>query len=166
MGSINLAGGKVNNATVKYLAATGGLRLRGVTGADTDRNVGLNLGARTSTGSGKAIGTIDLTGGHPADIKASVATLGRSTSTDQGVGNLGFDTGTIDITTINMGVSTSTGGATGNLTNNGGFLIVSNMSLANQTGTTIAGAGNLYINGTGVVIVEQQHRQDHHRRRG
>lgn len=151
--TFNLAGGKINTAAIKFLGATGGLRIRGTNGTDSDRNVTLNFGARTSSGSGQAKGSLDATGGHPVDIKAATATLGRSTSTDQGIGNIGFDTGTVDITTVNMGVTTSTGGATGSITNGGGFLIVSNMSMANQTGTTIAGTGNLYINGTGVVIV-------------
>jgi len=149
--NINLAAGKINNATIKFLGPTGGLRIRGLTGADSDRNVTMTLGNRSSSGTGNPTGNLNFIGGYPVDVKVNSITLGRSNQAGLGTGNLAFDTGTIDATTINMAISSSTGGCTGSNTVSGGFLIVSNMSLVNQTGAGVA-TGTLYVNGTGTAI--------------
>lgn len=153
VGTMNLAGGKINNATVKFLGPTGGLRLRGATGAESDRNVTMTLGNRSTSGTGTPTGTLNFIGGYPVDVKVNAITLGKSNQAGAGTGNISFDTGIFDATTINMGVTTSTGAATGNITVSGGTLIVGNLSMANQTpaGAPLA-AGNLNINAPGIVI--------------
>lgn len=151
VGTINLAAGKINNATIKFLGPTGGLRLRGVTGADSDRNVTMTLGNRGNSGSGTPTGTLNFVGGYPVDVKANSVTLGRSNQGGAGTGNLSFDTGIIDATTIAMAVTSSTGGANGNLTVSGGTLLVGNLSMVNQTSTGL-GVGNLNINAPGILV--------------
>jgi autotransporter-associated beta strand protein len=149
--NINLGAGKINTATVKFLGPTGGLRIRGFSGADSDRSVNITLGNRANSGSGTAAGTFNFIGGYPIDVKANSMTMGRSTQNGPGNGTLSFDTGIFDITTINMAVTTSNN-STANITVSGGTLIVSNMSMANQTFTGVA-VGNLNINDPGKVIV-------------
>ncbi len=150
VGTVNLAAGKVNNATIKFLGPTGGLRLRGLTGADSDRNVTMTLGNRSNSGTGTPTGLLNFLGGYPVDVKVNSVTLGRSNQAGAGTGTISFDTGVIDATTITMAISSSTGGATGNINVNGGLLIVNSISMVNQTGTTTA-TGNLTIN-QGTVI--------------
>jgi len=151
VGTVNLAAGKVNNATIKFLGPTGGLRLRGVTGDDSDRNVTMTLGNRSNSGTGTPTGVLNFLGGYPVDVKVNSVTLGRSNQAGAGTGTISFDTGVIDATTIAMAISSSTGGATGNINVSGGLLIVNSISMVNQTGATTA-TGNLTINNQGVVI--------------
>src|SRR5262249_32558030 len=132
--NINLGAGKINTATMKFFGATGGLRIRGFSGADSDRSVNITLGNRLTSGSGTAAGTFNFIGGYPIDVKANSMTMGRSAQNGPGNGTLSFDTGIFDITTINMAVTTSNN-STANITVSGGTLIVSNMSMANQTFT-------------------------------
>jgi autotransporter-associated beta strand protein len=150
--NINLSAGKVNTATLKFFGATGGLRMRGFSGADSDRNVTIVLGNRNTSGTGNPTGVMDFTGGHPVDVKVNSVTEGKSNQSGSGAGGIYIDSGTFDATTINMAVASSTGAVNSTNIVNGGFLIVSNMSLANQTSTGI-GTGNLIINNTGTVIV-------------
>jgi len=151
VGTINLAAGKINNATMKFPGTTGGLRLRGVTGADDDRNVNITLGNRSNSGSGTPTGVMDFTGGHPVDVKVNSVTVGKSNQTGAGAGGIQIDAGTFDATTINMAVASNTGAVNSTNLVNGGFLIVNNMSMANQTSTGIA-TGSLIINTPGTVI--------------
>jgi len=150
--NINLAAGKINNATMKFFGATGGVRIRGFSGADSDRNVNLTLGNRSNSGTGNPTGVMDFTGGHPVDVKVNIVTLGKSNQTGSGAGGIQIDTGVFDATTINMATASNTGAVNSTNLVNGGFLIVSNMSLANQTSTGVA-TGNLIINAPGTVII-------------
>ena len=151
VGTVNLGAGKVNTATIKFLGPTGGLRIRGVTGADSDRNVTMTLGNRSSSGTGTPTGNLTFTGGYPVDVKVSTITMARSVETGAGAGNLSFDTGTFDATTINMATNTSSGAATGTITvGASGTLIVSNLTLVAQ-GSTGAATGTLTINGGNVI---------------
>jgi fibronectin-binding autotransporter adhesin len=152
VGTINLAAGKINNATMKFLDVTGGLRIRGVTGADDDRNVTMTLGNRSNSGSGTPTGVLDFTGGHPIDVKVNTVNEGRSNQTGDGAAGIFMDAGTFDATTINMAIASNTGAVRSTNLVNGGFLIVSNLSMANQTSTGV-GTGNLIINSPGTVII-------------
>jgi fibronectin-binding autotransporter adhesin len=149
--NVTFGAGKINNGKMTFQGSTGGLRLRGLTGADNDRNVTVTLGNRSSSGTGTPTGTLDFTGGHPVDVKVNSVTMGKSNQSGAGTGNILLDAGTFDATTITMALPTSSGAATGSLTVNGGFLIVSNLSLVTQTGAG-TGNGNLTINGPGTVI--------------
>src|SRR5262249_46460981 len=90
-------------------------------------------------------------------------TLGQESSAANsgliGVGNLSFDQGTVDITTVNMAIcsgNNNTNAATGNLTvGASGTLYLNSVSLANNTvpqvagtpGTNTASTGTLFVNG-------------------
>jgi hypothetical protein len=136
--TINIANNK-GSATVSFAAPTGGLRLRGVSGADTDRAT-ITIGNRNQTGTGTTTGSF-LALGSPLDIKAATLSLGANPNTgtpgtggDFGVGNFVFDTGTVDATNVTL-ASTATvtiGSATGTLT-------------VGPNGTLIVGAGGITL---------------------
>lgn len=154
VGTVNVAAGKINSAVIKFAGATGGLRLRGVGGTDSDR-ANFTLGRRGNTGTGAINGNVILTGGHPVDILADTMTLGQSTANQGGQtvnGNLAFDAGIVDANNINLGVCSGNAGAIANgfVTVGGGTLKVANFSLVNQT-LGIA-AGTLSITNGGTVI--------------
>jgi fibronectin-binding autotransporter adhesin len=154
---------KGNSGVVQFPGSTGGLRIRGVSGADSDRAVTLTLGDRNNTGSGTTSGSL-LVAGHPVDIKATTITIGQDrsgsgSSTHAGSGTVAFDTGTIDASTINMAVSTSSGTASsatgtilvgGNGTVNGTLVIGSGgLSLGNKSGGSTGATATLTVsNGT------------------
>ncbi|HSY18671.1 MAG TPA: autotransporter-associated beta strand repeat-containing protein, partial [Candidatus Acidoferrales bacterium] len=131
--------------------ATGGLRIRGTSGANTDRAT-VVLGNRSSGGSsGTATGDL-LLNDHPVDLKLATLTLGMCNQVTpvQGIGTLQFNQGTVDATGVLMAINTTNGAATGNLTVSGGNLIVGSggISLVNQTGTgsiPVPSVGNLTL---------------------
>lgn len=155
--NLNLA----NNKSTYTIAAPaspapGGLRIRGVSGADTDRPT-ITIGNRNQTGTGTCLGTMSLAG-IPVDIKAGTLTVGANPNTgtttgDTGTGVLIFDTGTVDATTINMAnTATLLGNANGSIDVNyngttGGTLLVGGggISLATQLVSTGVATGTLNI---------------------
>ncbi len=148
--------------TVNFVTTTGGLRLRGTAGGDNDRVATVMLGNRntgSSTG-GTTTGTLAWNG-HAIDAKIATLNMGQESSAANagliGVGNVSFDQGVIDVTTINMAVLTgnqSNNIATGTMTvGAGGTLLVNSISLANTSLTTnnVGASGTLFVNG-GLVI--------------
>jgi hypothetical protein len=136
--NFNLANNK-GSATASFATSTGGLKIRGTTGADTDRAT-ITIGNRNQTGTGTSQGILNLAG-HPVDVKAATLTIGANPNTgtpgaagDFGVGVLQFDTGTVDATTVILGSS-----ATVNLGNANGTLTVG------PGGTLIVGTGGLTL---------------------
>jgi hypothetical protein len=136
--AINLANNK-GSATLSFAAPGGGLRVRGASGADTDRAT-ITIGNRNQTGTGTCLGTAALSGGR-VDIKAGTLTLGANPNTGTpgaagtfGNGVLQFDNGIVDATTILMGAS-----ATVNLGSANGTLTVG------TNGTLIVGTGGLSL---------------------
>ena len=152
--NINIANNKCS-ATVSFAAPTGGLRIRGVSGADTDR-ANITIGNRNQTGTGTCTGNALLSGGQ-VDIKAGTLTIGANPNTgtttgDTGTGFLQFDTGVVDATNIILATSTTAlGAANGTLTvgTNGTLVIgAGGLSLVNQAASG-ACSGTLNIsNGT------------------
>jgi hypothetical protein len=157
--NLNLA----NNKSTFTMAGTtgGGLNVRGVSGADTDRPT-ITIGNRNQTGTGTCLGTLALDG-CPVNIKAATLTVGAnpntgSTTGDTGTGILQFDTGTLDATTIVLANSaTALGAANGTITvGANGTLIAGSggISLATQTASgvstgvlTVAAGGTLTCDG-------------------
>jgi hypothetical protein len=145
-----------NKSTFTVANTGGGLRIRGVSGADTDRPA-ITIGNRNQTGTGTCLGTLSLNG-CPVSIKASTLTVGAnpntgSTTGDTGTGVVQFDTGTVDATTILMANSaTALGAANGTISvGANGTLIVGfgGVSLATQTASGVAtGALNVANGGT------------------
>jgi fibronectin-binding autotransporter adhesin len=150
--NINMGAGKINNARMQFFDVIGGLRIRGLSGDDSDGNVTVVLGNRSNSGTGTPTGIMDFTGGHPIDIKVNTVTLAKSNQTGAGAGGISFDTGTFDATTINMGITSNSGAASGTNNVNGGTLIAGDMSMANQSSSGL-GTGVLNINGPGAVII-------------
>jgi fibronectin-binding autotransporter adhesin len=155
--NFNISAGRVSS-TVSFPDVTGGLRVRGVGGSDSDR-AAITLGNRNNGGgSGNNItGTLSLNG-HPVDMKLSTLTMGESgsnpTGTANGNGILSYDTGTIDVNNIVMATATGTtvgvqAAGTINL-GAGGTLIVGNggINLGNRTGASGPAVGTLNIGGT------------------
>jgi hypothetical protein len=88
----------------------GGIRIRGITGADSDNNVNITVGNRNvSGGSGQTTGWL-MFNGCPVDIKANSLVVGEriagtsngSNGGDAGNGMLQFDTGTISANSLLM----------------------------------------------------------------
>jgi autotransporter-associated beta strand protein len=161
VGTFNVGGGR-STTKFQFSDVTGGLRLRGVGGTDTDR-ANMVVGNRNTGGTGtfNTSGSV-LMQGHPVDMKFGTLTLGlmsRSQSgTDAGKytpsGIFTYDQGTVDATTITMGVCSglSTNAiATGTLTvGAGATLLVSNLSLANMSispTNNSSGIGTLTVGG-------------------
>jgi hypothetical protein len=155
--NLNLA----NNKSTFTIANTGGgLRLRGVSGADTDRP-NITVGNRNQTGTGTCLGTLALNG-CPVNIKAATLTVGANPSTgtttgDTGTGVVQFDTGTLDATTIILATSaTALGNANGTISvgANGTLLVgFGGISLANQAASGVA-TGTLNIANGGTVTCD------------
>ena len=154
--NFNIAAGRASS-TVSFPGGTGGLRIRGVNGAEDDR-ARITLGNRNNSGGSgnSSVGTLSLNG-HPVDIKVSTLTLGQSgsapTGTAPGTGTVTFNTGTIDASNIVMAICTGTTvGVQANGTVNvgpGGTLLVGagGVSLANQAAASGPATGNLNIGG-------------------
>ena len=111
VGTFNISAQRASSTVSFPAGSTGGLRLRGVGGTDTDRATMVvgNRSAGAASG-GASTGTLNLNG-HPVDMKLSTLTLGQSAatgagaSTNSGNGILQFDTGIVDATTINMAIA-------------------------------------------------------------
>ncbi|MGH7950774.1 MAG: beta strand repeat-containing protein [Limisphaerales bacterium] len=124
-------------------ADSGDLRIRGITGADSDANVNIILGNKNvSGGSGSITGNL-LLNGCAVDIKANALIVGDNTggqpnsSGDSGNGVLQFDTGTISANSMTMGLNTSP--------NNGaGIASCSGIIQVGANGTLLIGAGQLF----------------------
>src|SRR5262249_40044074 len=77
VGAINI-GANRTAGTVNFVTSSGGLRLRGVAGGDSDRVTTVVLGNRntgSSTG-GTTTGTLSFNG-HPVDAKIATMTMGQ-----------------------------------------------------------------------------------------
>ncbi len=149
------------SSTVLFPAGNGGLRLRGVGGTDVDR-ASMSLGNRNAGANSGGISTGMLSfNGHPVDMKLSTLTLGQSGATGAAQTNIGFgivqfDTGVIDVTTINMAIDgadvtnaaggTITVGANATLNIGSGGVSLVNETVAGFTNST----GNIFVSG-GVV---------------
>ncbi|HSU57098.1 MAG TPA: hypothetical protein VLT36_23860, partial [Candidatus Dormibacteraeota bacterium] len=156
-GAINI-GANRTAGTVNFVTTTGGLRLRGTAGGDSDRVTSVFLGLRntgSSTG-GTTTGTLAWNG-HAVDAKIATLTMGQEASFSNagliGVGDVQFDQGTLDVTTINMAIVTgshSNNAASGTMTvGANGTLLANSISLANTALTTngISATGMLFVNG-------------------
>jgi len=155
--NINLAN---NKSTFTVTNTGGGLKLRGVSGADTDRPA-ITIGNRNQTGTGTCLGTLALNG-CPVNIKASTLTVGANPNTgtttgDTGTGIVQFDTGVLDATTIIMANSATAAGAANGTISVGanGTLIVGfgGVSMATQTASGLS-TGTLDIANGGTVNCE------------
>jgi autotransporter-associated beta strand protein len=148
-GAINAALSR-NSCDILFAGASGGLRIRGSAGDDASR-ADMTLGNRTSGGNPTATGQL-LLNGHPVDIMLDDLTLGRLESGNagsSGVGVISFDTGTVDVTTVNLASASISIAVTANGTINvgaGGTLIADTISMANVTGSA-AGNGTINVNG-------------------
>jgi len=157
IGTITLVQGK-NAATVQFNTVSGGLRIRGVTGASDDSNrATLILGSRNSTGTGLTAGNLSLNG-HPLDVKVGTLTLGADSQTggNSALGTISFNSGTFDVTTLNMATlgNAAVIASTGTVSVASGTLIANTISLVNQS-TAAAGAGGigtLIVTNAGLVI--------------
>jgi hypothetical protein len=127
----------------------GGLRIRGVSGADSDANVNITVGNRNAGGgSGQTTGWL-LLNGCPVNIKANSFILGEHTpdgtgspsAAEGGNGLLQFDTGTISANSLLMA---------DNLANNNGAntAVASGMIQVGSQGMFSIGASQLFAMAT------------------
>lgn len=130
-----------------------GLKIRGVSGADTDRSLIVIANHNSGGGSGTITGSMILNG-CPVDIKASTLVVGADgynggADTLTGNGTLSFDTGTIDTTSLLIANSGSTAGHSTSAVNVGAHatLVVGagGVSLVNQAGSGTLCNGTLSI---------------------
>jgi fibronectin-binding autotransporter adhesin len=162
VGTYDMAYGR-DSLTVSFPGSTGGWRIRGTNGTDTDL-ANLTMGFHNTSGSGShATCTFNLDG-HPLDWRLGTLTMGQANATptgaSYGVGNINFDTGYLFANTVLMGINVGsvassgtyfaygqgefTIGASGTLTIGSG-----GMSLVNQTNGTITSpcTGTVTLNG-------------------
>ena len=121
----------------------GGLRIRGVSGADSDSSVNITIGNRNvGGGTGATAGNL-LLNGCAVDIKAGTLTVGEntggapSTAADAGNGVLQFDTGTVSANRVLMAYNTSANNGANQAQCNGTLQVGAN-------GTLLIGAGQLF----------------------
>ncbi len=153
-GSINIASFK-NGFVVTN--SGGGLRIRGVTGANSDANVNITIGNRNADGgSGQTTGWL-LLDGCPVDIKANSFIIGEHTpdaagnpsAAEGGNGWLAFDTGTISANSLLMA---------DNVANNNGSstAVATGLIQVGAHATFSIGAGQLFAlataSGTGPAV--------------
>lgn len=153
------------NGSLRFFTSTGGLRMRGVGGTDSDR-ANMVVGNRNATGTGTTTGSVALND-HQVDIKLGTLTVSTNGSTQAGVGavgNFSFNAGIVDVNTVNIAFCSNSGGANGassvgtvnvgtsSLLGTSGLMTVSgNVSLANNAnGTNCTGALNIF---GGTVII-------------
>lgn len=111
LANFNIGAGR-SGSTVSFPDVTGGIRVRGVGGTDSDR-AEMTIGNRNNGGGSgnNCIGSLSLDG-HPVDIKLDVLTMGESGSNPSGnalgSGTLSFDQGTVDVNSIVLARSTGT----------------------------------------------------------
>jgi hypothetical protein len=141
VGTINVANQK---CTFSVTNAGGGLRIRGVSGANTDR-ANLIVGNRNVPGgSGNTTGSMLLNGMY-VDIKAGTLTVGENpttapnTSGDAGIGVFQFDTGIVDATNVVMAYNTAP-----------------NSGVSRAYSTVTVGANGLLLVGTGGISLLNQ----------
>ena len=121
----------------------GGLRIRGITGADSDSSANITIGNRNvGGGTGTTAGNL-LLNGCMVDIKAGTLTIGEntggapSTAADAGNGLFQFDTGTVSANSVLMAYNTSA--------NNGANQAQCNGTIdVGPNGTLLIGAGQLF----------------------
>lgn len=146
--TINIIAGKSGGA-LQFQNGSGGLRIRGAGGTDTDR-ANLVVGNRTATGTGTTTGNVFLNG-HPVDLKFNALTVGQEVANVavNGIGVFQFDTGTVDATTLNIAVgnNNATASATGTFTMGGGNLIVGSGGIVMPIQTNGTATATLNING-------------------
>ena len=131
--TMNLGTGK-SSGRLQFTGATGSVTIRATN--TTGRAATLLLGKGTS-GTGASTGTFSFAG-HAADVLAGTLTVGAvngSTAANGCTGNVTFDTGTFDVSTILMGNSL---GATPQIST-GNFTL----------GTTSTSTGTLIVNSAG-----------------
>jgi autotransporter-associated beta strand protein len=149
-------GGNRGTCNVNF-PPTGGLRLRGTSGTDADR-CNMTLGNHNAAGSGSTAASTLSFDGHPVDMKLGTLTLGQSggnttgSNPNPGNGTLSFDTGVVDVNTINMAIASRTNWNYANGTINVGAnasLIVGagGISMLNLSNTATNANGILNING-------------------
>ena len=124
----------------------GGLRIRGLTGADSDANVNIVVGNRNvSGGSGQTTGWL-MFNGCPVDIKANSLVVGEripgtsnnSNGGDAGNGMLQFDNGTISANSLLMAYNQGYNASASNPSQARGLIQVG------AHGTLLIGAGQLF----------------------
>jgi autotransporter-associated beta strand protein len=140
-----------SQGTVQFNSSSGGLRLRNAAG--TGRTT-LSVAGNGHSGSSSATttGNISLKG-HPVDMLIGTLTLANRVARSGGSDNafFAFDTGVVDVGTLNMAINSSGGTAPiGVMSVGGGTLKVGSISLVNCGGT--GGTGSLIITNGGLVI--------------
>jgi hypothetical protein len=142
--NFNLVVGK-SSFTLSNAAAGSGLRIRGLSGADSDASDNITIADRNQGGTATSTGSM-LLNGCDVDIKAGslivAENIGGSPTSlaDGGTGLLQFDTGTISANSLLMAYNTSA--------NNGTSLT----ETANCTGTVDVGSHATLLIGAGQVF--------------
>ena len=140
VGALNIANQK---STFVVTNSGGGLRIRGVTGADNDSSDNITIGNKNvNGGTGVIVGSMMLNG-CTVNIKAGTLIVGEningqpSSLADGGTGILQFDTGTISANTVIMADNTSA--------NNGVNLAGCNGTIqVGPKATLLIGAGQVF----------------------
>lgn len=146
------------SGTMNFGSATGGLRLRNAAG--TGRTTVDMAGTPSHSGSAStpAVANLQLNG-HYVDMMIGTLTLGnrngRGSSGGNGAltaANFSFNSGVVDVTTLNMSVNASGGtNVTATMSVGGGVLkVANNISLVNDLGNAV-NTGTLIVTNGGLV---------------
>ena len=158
--TFNVGGGRSTTA-LQFAGGTGGVRLRGTGGTDTDRTT-MVVGNRNTGGTGNLTTTGNVfLNGHPVDLKLATLTLGLMSRSGteanfNAIGVFQFDQGTVDATTVSLGVcsgTSPTSKANGTLTvGAAGTLTAGSISLANLSSGVAGSAATGTLNVSGGVV--------------
>jgi autotransporter-associated beta strand protein len=151
-------GGNRGSGEILFNTGSGTLKIRSAAdpvNGRADLNV---INASNATG-GDLTGLFDVTG-HDADLRLGTLRIGNrnlvaSGSPGSTVGTFSFDTGTLDVTSINMGIrnnNNSANGVTAELNIGGGSATIGGISMAQNTGAIGSGTATATLNFTGGTI--------------
>lgn len=144
---------------ILFNSSAGTLKIRAANDI-VDGRANLNVANATHNGTSGPTGLFDVTG-HSADLKLNTLAIGNRVLTSFNsnpaatTGVFSFDTGTLDVTTINLGKRqnvNNANGVAGTLNIGGGTAIIGDISMAQNAGTIGAGVATATLNFTGGVI--------------
>ena len=147
---INLGAGTRDTGIIDFAGTGGSVSLRNLTG--TGRVAAVNLGPQAAQGTGYSTASlIDLTG-NTADVAIGTFATSLGAKVAANTNDLSFDTGTLDILSINMAFAKGTGASTNRITIGGGTVRLGGSAAFSDAGTgtltlATAGSGELIING-------------------
>ena len=145
--TINLGPGVRDSGSITFNTSTGTLALTDVAGAGRTNIV---MGNNANQGTAYVTANVFDTTGHSANLMIGTLTMAPFTKTAASTHTFSFDTGVLDIATINMAVTKGSGASTSTINIGGGTVSLGNAGAGSVSLATSGATGILNITG-GVV---------------